>query len=196
MNNKKLLAVAVVVVFLVVGISVGLYFLLKKKESGSVGGAFAFACSPGVGCHKVNQAPNKASGLYSDVVSCNAGCPPAPSPKPVSKPTPSSQSPGDIIESCYLNVMKNATSKDTYNSGMKCCNLFTTEKDKYYYKDQILMCYVNSDEFKNCVPQIAKALNNTEENARSFLDNLIQSDTRSKNCGICDKLVMEGGCDN
>ena len=41
---------------------------------------FAFACSPGLGCHRVNESPNKARGLFSDMQSCNASCAkPAPS---------------------------------------------------------------------------------------------------------------------
>ena len=69
-----------IVVLIVVGIALGLYFGLKKKAGGSSPpspqpvGAFAFECSPGLGCQRVNQAPNKASGLYSDIQSCNAGC--------------------------------------------------------------------------------------------------------------------------
>jgi hypothetical protein len=35
---------------------------------------FSFACSPGIGCHKVSEAPNKARGLYADIQSCNASC--------------------------------------------------------------------------------------------------------------------------
>ena len=41
---------------------------------------FAFACSPGLGCHRVNESPNKGKGLFSDIQSCNALCAkPAPS---------------------------------------------------------------------------------------------------------------------
>ena len=36
--------------------------------------AFAFACSPGIGCHLVHEAPNAAKGLYSNMAACDLSC--------------------------------------------------------------------------------------------------------------------------
>ena len=50
---------------------------------------FAFACSPGLGCHRVNESPNKARGLFSDIQSCNSSC---------AKPSPSINTlPDDLV---------------------------------------------------------------------------------------------------
>ena len=35
---------------------------------------FSFACSPGIGCHKINEAPNKAKNLYSSMEACSKNC--------------------------------------------------------------------------------------------------------------------------
>jgi hypothetical protein len=202
-NNRKLLVGVVVGVIVVVGVSVGLYFLLKKKEGGSVGGAFAFACSPGIGCYMVNDAPNKEKGLYSDAKSCNDGChlkpmpkpqptpSPTPSPQPSPQPTPSpSPSPPDedLLESCFKNIMENATSKVKGSVGMKCCNLYPDKNDKYGSSFDRLSCFRNSDEYKNCVPKIAKEYNVGDDQYWSMFFETLEPGSKIEECGVCTAL--------
>jgi len=54
---------------------------------------FAFACSPDIGCHRVNESPNKARGLFSDMQSCNSSCAKPAPPRP-SQPFAFACSPG------------------------------------------------------------------------------------------------------
>jgi len=37
-------------------------------------GGFSFGCSPGLGCHEVQQPPNHAAGLYSNYKACEQNC--------------------------------------------------------------------------------------------------------------------------
>jgi hypothetical protein len=96
MIERKYIIILVVVVIIIVSV-VGMFLLKKKKKYSCkegkcvldfngpyknsncdnkclIGNSFAFACSPGLGCHKVNEAPNNANGTYSNMLDCNSNC--------------------------------------------------------------------------------------------------------------------------
>ena len=191
-------AIKIIVALLIVAsIVVGLYFLLKNNERGNqgrnYGGAFSFACSPGLGCHQVNEAPNKEKGLYSDANSCNEECHLTPLPKPQPTPSPSPSPPDqDVTEMCFKSVMENATSKEKGSVGMKCCNLYPDKNNKYGSSSMRIMCFKNSDEYKNCIPKIAKYESMSEEEAdRMFWTNYFETmepGSKIEECGICTAL--------
>jgi hypothetical protein len=41
---------------------------------GNIGGQFGFKCNEYGGCDKVNEAPNKDTGVYSNIEACRANC--------------------------------------------------------------------------------------------------------------------------